>query len=72
VTPVFPHRGSAVSLDGDRLPGPFFIEADGCEIPVAPARPKIAADIYAWYQRHASSEHLIQGIAKALGLVSPE
>jgi hypothetical protein len=68
VVPVFPHRGSAVSLDGDRLPGPFFIEPDRCEIPDAPARPQIAADIYAWYQRHASSEHLIQGIAKTLGL----
>lgn len=68
VIPVFPHRGSAVSLDGDRLPGPFFIEADRCEIPDAPARPQVAADIYAWYQSHASSQHLIQGIAKALDL----
>jgi hypothetical protein len=68
VIPVFPHRGSAVSLDGDRLPGPFFIGPDRCEIPDAQARAKIAAAIYAWYQRHASSEHLIQGIAKALDL----
>lgn len=68
VIPVFPHRGSAVSLDGDRLPGPFFIESDRCEIPDAQARAKIATAIYAWYQSHASSEHLIQGIAKALDL----
>jgi hypothetical protein len=68
VIPVFPHRGSAVSLDGDRLPGPFFIDSDRCEIPDAQARSKIAAAIYAWYQSHASSEHLIQGIAKALDL----
>jgi hypothetical protein len=68
VIPVFPHRGSAISLDGDRLPGPFFVEPDCAEIPDAQARPKIAADIYAWYQRHASSEHLVRGIAKALGL----
>ncbi len=68
VIPVFPHRGSPISVDGDRLPGPFFVEPDRAEIPDAQARPKIAADIYAWYQRHASSEHLVQGIAKALGL----
>jgi len=68
VIPVFPHRGSAVSLDGDRLPGPFFIEPDRCEIPAAQARAKIAATIYAWYQSHASSEYLIRGIAKALDL----
>ena len=68
VIPAFPHGGSAVSLDGDRLPGPFFIESDRCEIPDAQARPEVAADIYSWYQRYASSEHLIQGIAKTLDL----
>ena len=68
VIPVFPHRGSAISVDGDRLPGPFFVQPDRFEIPDAPTRPPIAADIYAWYQRHASSEHLVQGIAKTFDL----
>jgi hypothetical protein len=68
VIPVFPHLGSVVSLVGDRLPGPFFIKPDRSEIPEAQARAKTATDIYAWYQRHASSEHLAQGIANALGL----
>jgi hypothetical protein len=68
VIPVFPHRGSAVSLDGDRLPGPFFVERDRSEIPGIHDRAKISADIYNWYQRHASSVSLIQGIAKTLGL----
>jgi hypothetical protein len=68
VIPVFPHRGSAISRDGDRLPGPFFVEPDRAEIPDAKARFKVAADIYAWYQRHAFSEHLVQDIAKALDL----
>ena len=70
VIPVFPHCGSAVLVDGDHLPGPFFVETDRCEIPDAPGRAKIAPDIYAWYQRHASSESLVQSIAKALGLNS--
>ena len=68
VIPVFPHRGSAISLDGDRLPGPFFMEPDCGEIPDAQSRAKIAADIYSWYQRHASSESLVQGIAETLSL----
>src|SRR5204863_2041038 len=68
VIPVFPHRGSAVSLDGDHLPGPFFVERDRSEIPDAHERAKISADIYDWYQRHASSEHLIRGIVEMLGL----
>ena len=68
VIPVFPHRGSAVSLDADRLPGPFFVAPDRSEIPGARDRAKIAADIYNWYRRHASSESLVQGIARTLGL----
>lgn len=68
VIPVFPHRGSAISVEGDRLPGPFFVEPDRAEIPDARTRPKIAADIYSWYQRHASSEHLVEDIAKTFDL----
>jgi hypothetical protein len=70
VISVFPHPGSAVSLGGDRLPGPFFVEPDRSEVPGANDRAKISADIYNWYQQHASSEFLVQGIAKALDLNS--
>jgi hypothetical protein len=66
--PVFPHCGSEISVDGDKLPGPFFIEPDRSEIPDADARGKIASAIYNWYQRHASSDSLIQVIANTLGL----
>lgn len=65
---VFPHCGSPISLDHDRLPGPFFIEPDRSEIPDAQGRAEIASEIYGWYQRHASSESLIRQIAKTLGL----
>ena len=68
VIPVFPHRGSVISLGSDRLPGPFFVEPDRCEIPDAHKRAKIASDIYDWYQRHSSSESLVQAIAKIFGL----
>jgi hypothetical protein len=68
VVPVFPHRGSAVSLRGDRLPGPYFIDERHSELPQD--RAAIASEIYAWYQRYASSEHLARGIAGALGLVA--
>jgi len=68
VIPVFPHRGSTVAIEGDKLPGPFCAEPDLSEIPDAAGRAKIAAEIYGWYQRHASSEVLVRGIGKALGL----
>jgi hypothetical protein len=68
IIPVFPHRGSPISIEGDRLPGPFFVESNGREVPTAAERPKIAANIYEWYQRHASSDSLVSGVAKVFGL----
>jgi hypothetical protein len=68
ITPVFPHPGSTITIDGDRLPGPFFVEQNHCGIPDANRRGKIAADIYDWYQRHVLSDHLVQGIADSFQL----
>ena len=68
VIPIFPHRGTAISIAGDRLPGPFFIETHTREIPSVDDRPEIAAKIYEWYRRYVSSEHLAETIAVALGL----
>jgi hypothetical protein len=69
VIPVFPHRGSAISLHGDRLPGPYFIDGRQSELPQD--RAAIASEIYVWYHRSASSEHLVRGIASALGVYKP-
>lgn len=68
IIPVFPHRGTPISIDADRLPGPFFVESNGCEVPNAEDRPKIATNIYDWYQRHVSSEALVRGIADSLAI----
>ena len=68
VITVLPYRGSAIAIDGDRLPGPFFVAADRAQVPGAEARARIAGDIYAWYQRHVSSELLIERIAEMIGL----
>jgi len=69
VIPVFPHRGSPISVEGDRLPGPFFVDPNDNNVPTAEDRPKIAANIYEWYQRHSSSDRLVRAIASALGLL---
>ena len=68
VIPVLPHRGSTVAIDGDPLPGPFFIESDRAEIPGAEGRAKIASDIYDWYHRNAASEILVRRIAEMFQL----
>jgi hypothetical protein len=69
VIPVFPHRGSPISVEGDRLPGPFFIVPNGSSVPGAQDRPKIAENIYEWYRRHSSSDRVVHAISSALGLV---
>ena len=68
VIPVFPHPGSAISLRGDQLPGPYFVDTARSNLPENPA--KIAAEFYTWYGRNVSSDHLVRGIAHALDLVS--
>jgi len=68
VITVLPHRGSAIVIDGDRFPGPFFVEPARAEVPGAEARANIASDIYNWYQRHVSSQLLLRTIADMTGL----
>ena len=66
LVPLFPHAGSAISLREDRLPGPYFVAPDRMELPDDRAR--VAAEVYAWYHRNASSERLASGIAQALSV----
>lgn len=68
VVPIFPHRGTAISLDGDSLPGPFFVEPAARDVPNIEGRSKAAMSIYHWYRGHASSEHLVRGVAQIFGL----
>lgn len=68
VIPVFPHRGTPMSIKGDQLPGPFFVDSTEANAPSADDRPSVATNIYNWYQRHASSDQLVGGIVDALGL----
>jgi hypothetical protein len=68
VIPVFPHCGTAISVEGDRLPGPFFVSGSEKQVPTADSRAAIAQSIYDWYQRHVSSDLLVNGVAEVLGL----
>ena len=68
IIPVFPHRGSPISINDEPLPGPFFVEPNACETPDGQDRAKVAMQIYDWYSRHASSNQLVQGIGDLLGL----
>jgi hypothetical protein len=67
VIPVLPHTGSMIALRDDALPGPFFVAASAENLPTESERPNVARAVYAWYGRNASSVHLAQSIAEALG-----
>jgi hypothetical protein len=64
VIPILPHRGSTISIAGDRLPEPFHVGS----LPSPDDRPTIARKYYQWYNEHASSDHLGRTITEALGL----
>lgn len=68
IIPVFPHQGSAISVEDDPLPGPFYVSPDEKQVPTADNRAAIAQTIYDWYQRHVASELLVNGVAGVLGL----
>jgi len=72
VIPVFPHRGRLISLEGDQLPGPFIVSRGEKHVPMANSRAAVAQAVYDWYQRHASSEILVNRVAELLGLSGAE
>jgi len=64
--PVFPEAISAISIENDRMPGPFFAREGNASLPLPDERAKAASQIYAWYCRHGSAKNLARGIATAL------
>jgi hypothetical protein len=68
VITIMPHSGSPVVINGERMPGPFFIEKDRAEIPDEAARARIAGEIYACYQRQIASANLIERLAEIFAL----
>jgi hypothetical protein len=53
------------------MPGPFFIGADDLMVPTDADRAETADRIYNWYQRNATSDRLVEGVSRAIGLERP-
>jgi hypothetical protein len=70
VIPVFPSAGSAIALQTDQLPGPYFVNEERDSLPSKSELPKIARETYEWYRRNVASQHLAKGIATALAISS--
>lgn len=62
VIPVLPRADSKIALGDDALPGPFT----PAKLPTAVERPAISREVYDWYHRNASAEHLAATVAEAI------
>ncbi len=67
VVAVLPHKTAPLVLEGEILPGNFFIDRAGAKLPSASERADVARTLYDWYHRRASVEQLARVIGRALG-----
>ena len=67
VIPVFPSGGATIAVGQDALPGPFFVDSTGQELPSERERATAAQAVYAWYSRNATAVHLAATLAPVLG-----
>ncbi|MDQ2867327.1 MAG: hypothetical protein M3R59_02790 [Verrucomicrobiota bacterium] len=68
VVPIFAQKISAITHNGARFPGPFYVDAEAMKLPDADANDAV----YQWYQTHATISGLAETIAHALVAPSME
>jgi hypothetical protein len=66
VIPVLPRVGEIVTVQGDSLAGPFFVDRSTQSLPDESQRSETAWAIYCWYRRNAVSASLAQTVESAL------
>ena len=67
VIPILSHREEPVVLDGDALPGPYYLTPDAVSFPSAgESIAGIGQRFYDWYHAHADSERAANVYARAL------
>jgi hypothetical protein len=66
VIPVASHCEEKVAVNGDPLPGPYFVTSDAVNFPAPDQVHAIREKIYLWYQEQAASRQLARIYAKAL------
>jgi len=66
VVPVLSHAEAPSPLEGDSMPGWFFITPQAARFPEPDEVAALAGKFHAWYHRHASAECAARGYAEAL------
>ncbi len=67
VIPILSHREEPVVVDGDALPGPYYLTSDGLSFPsTGEDTAAIGQRFYHWYHAHADSQRAANVYANAL------
>jgi hypothetical protein len=66
VVPVLSHREEPIAVEGDALPGHYFLTPGAAHLPATDELPGVRRRCYDWYQAHAHSQRAAQVYAEAL------
>ena len=66
VIPIVSHREESIAIDGDALPGPFYLAPNALEFPRPDELPAVQRRCFDWYRAHASSRQAARIYAEAL------
>lgn len=66
VVPVLSHSEEPIAIDGDALPGPYYITPEAINFPAPEQLRETQQKVYVWYHAHADAQQLARVYAKAL------
>ena len=64
--PILSHREDSIAVNGDALPGPYYLSQSAARFPQPEELPAFRRRCYNWYQAHASSRQAARTYAEAL------
>ena len=66
IVPILSHREGPIAINGDALPGPYYITPEAINFPAPDQLRETQQKIYAWYHAHGDSRQLARVYAEAL------
>lgn len=66
VIPVLSHREPPIEVNGDALPGPYYLTPGAANFPTLDELPQVRRRVYDWYHAHAASRQAARVYAEAL------
>jgi hypothetical protein len=66
IIPVLSHREPPIEVNGDALPGPYYVTPSAANFPALDELPEVRCRVYDWYYAHAASRQAARVYAEAL------